>query len=200
MTMTLPGFVYGLVWNKYTQGSAGLFIGGYMFAQGGWPLTKWVGRGAWKFGRWAGPPVGRWSLARAAVLGSDLMIMGEAAASTQTAAAIGRGAMIGAAVGVGYTGGAVVGTGIVSLAEKEGIVYEGATEDVLDFYMGQAEGDYWGDYDWKGKPKSGPTSTFKNGKLVVEEPMPGFFNIPGNVRYIAGWYWNRPYEDKEYRF
>jgi len=39
MTMTLPGFVYGLVWNKYTQGSTALFIGGYLFAKGGWPLT-----------------------------------------------------------------------------------------------------------------------------------------------------------------
>jgi len=101
--------------------------------------------------------------------------------------------MIGAAAGVGYTAGAVAGTAIISVAEEEEIVYEGATADVLDFYLGRAEGDYWGDYDWKGKPQAGEARTEEAG-------MPGFFNIPGNVRYIAGWYWNRPHEKKEYRF
>jgi len=146
--------------------------------------APWLLRTTWAYGR---------------VAAADAAIMARAAATTQTGGAVGGAATIVAAAALGYTGGAVVGTGIISLAEKEGVVYEGATADVLAFYLGQAEGEYWGDYDWKGQPKSGPKPVFKHGKLVVEEPRPGFFNIPGNVRYIAGWYWNRPYEEKEYR-
>jgi hypothetical protein len=119
-------------------------------------------RGAWGGVRLAGPPL--WMVAKDIAYvarGTAVLIL-----ETPTAAAVGRGAVAGAglvaAVGVGYTAGAVTGTVIVSQAEKKGIVYEGATEDVLEFYMG--EGHYW---------EQGTN------------PTPGYFNIPGNVSLIA---------------
>jgi len=72
---------------------------------------------------------------------------------------------IGAGAALGYTIGAVSGTAIVSVAEKKGIVKEGSTIDVLDFYMGK--GHYWDQ---------------------GEMPTPGYFNIPGNVKFIWGKY------------
>ena len=69
--------------------------------------------------------------------------------------------VVGAALG--YTIGAVTGTAIVAGAESKGWVKEGSTAEVLDFYMGK--GHYWDQGD---------------------EPTPGYFNIPGNVKYI----WN----------
>jgi len=48
--MSAPSFVYGLIWNKWTQGSAFLFISGYMFSLGGWPLTKFIARTAYGWG------------------------------------------------------------------------------------------------------------------------------------------------------
>lgn len=72
---------------------------------------------------------------------------------------------------LGYAFGAVVGTGVVSVLEKEGLVKEGSTADVLDFYTGgyfDAGGmnpHYWDQGD---------------------QPTPGYFNIPGNIKYIWG--------------
>lgn len=71
-----------------------------------------------------------------------------------------------AGAALGYTAGAVVSTTIISEAEKEGLVYEGATKDVLGFYgfdAGGMEPHYWDQGD---------------------RPTPGYFNIPGNVKYI----------------
>jgi len=123
-------------------------------------------RGAWGGARWAAPYA--WGATR--VVAKDVGIIARAALGTSTVTGI-------AAVAAGYTIGAVTGTVIVSQAEKRGMVYEGATADVLDFYTGS--GQYWGDYDWKGTP-------------TTEEPSrPGYFNVPGNVRVIASTYWNR---------
>jgi hypothetical protein len=61
----------------------------------------------------------------------------------------------------GYALGAVTGTVIVHVAEEKGLVKEGSTAEVLDFYMGK--GHYW-----------------EQGS----EPTPGYFNIPGNLKYI----------------
>jgi len=66
---------------------------------------------------------------------------------------------VGAALG--YTIGAVTGTTIVAGAESQGWVKEGSTAEVLDFYMGK--GHYWDQGD---------------------KPTPGYFNIPGNLKYI----------------
>jgi len=120
---------------------------------------------------------GWWGLTNAwrlsTIVASDTAIMARAFGTTQTGQAAGRvvaaGAMTAAAVGVGYTAGAVTGTVIVSQAEKKGIVYEGATEDVLDFYTG--EGQYWAQGE--------------------DDPTPGYFNIPGNASLIAKHYWNK---------
>jgi len=61
----------------------------------------------------------------------------------------------------GYALGAVTGTVIVHVAEEKGWVAEGSTAEVLDFYMGK--GHYWDQ---------------------GEKATPGYFNIPGNLKYI----------------
>jgi hypothetical protein len=66
-----------------------------------------------------------------------------------------------AGAALGYTIGAVTGTAIVAGAESKGWVKEGSTAEVLDFYMGK--GHYWDQGDM---------------------PTPGYFNIPGNLKYI----------------
>jgi len=73
-----------------------------------------------------------------------------------------------AAAGLGWGIGAVAGTTIISQAEKKEVVYEGATKDVLDFYMGK--GHYFGEAPMPG--------------AAGGEPMPGYFNIGGNIEYI----------------
>ena len=66
-----------------------------------------------------------------------------------------------AAAALGYAIGAVAGTAIVHVAEEKGLVKEGSTADVLDFYMGK------GHYMAQG-----------------DMPTPGYFNIPGNIKFI----------------
>jgi len=111
---------------------------------------------AWGGVRLAGPPL--WIVAK------DVAFVTRGTAGlvvqTRTAQAVGKGA---GALTAGYVIGAAAGTGIVYVAEKKEIVYEGATEDVIDFYTGG--GHYW---------EQGP-----------EDPTPGYFNIPGNVSLIA---------------
>ena len=75
-----------------------------------------------------------------------------------------------AAAGLGWGIGAVVGTTIISQAEKREMVYEGATADVIDFYLPGGKGHYWE----SAPPPGSPTA----------EPMPGYFNIGGNIEYI----------------
>jgi hypothetical protein len=72
-----------------------------------------------------------------------------------------RGTQALAGAALGYAIGAVTGTAIVHVAEERGLVKEGSTADVLDFYMGK--GHYWDQGD---------------------KPTPGYFNIPGNLKYI----------------
>lgn len=66
-----------------------------------------------------------------------------------------------AGAALGYAIGAVTGTAIVHVAEEKGLVKAGSTADVLDFYMGK--GHYWDQGDM---------------------PTPGYFNIPGNIKFI----------------
>lgn len=81
---------------------------------------------------------------------------------TMAGDAVGAGAtQIAVGAALGYVIGAVVGTSIVYVLEEEGLVKEGSTADVLDFYMG--EGHYWDQGD---------------------RPTPGYFNIPGNIEFI----------------
>ena len=158
------GFGIGLAWNIINKGDNWKYGVGFLLAHQKTRGYVWVGA-KWT-ARTLGPP--------ALVFIQDIAFVTRGAAGlaaeTRTAAAIGRGVMIGAAVGVGYTGGAVAGTAIVSQAEKEGIVYEGATADVLDFYLGREEAHYWDQGD---------------------KPTPGYFNVPGNVGFIASHYWNK---------
>jgi len=164
-------FAIGLGWNRLVKGDTWKYVLGALVAH---PKTRGY---LWRGAKWGAPFA--WSATK--IVAGDAAIIARAAAGTRTAAAIGSGATVVAAVGVGYTVGAVTGTIIVSEAEERDIVYEGATADVLDFYTGQAEGDYWGDY------------TITGGKKTEDAGMPGYFNIPGNVRYIASHYWNRPW-------
>jgi len=154
-------FFIGLGWNTVSKGNNWKYLVGFSLAH---PMT----RGAiWKGAKWAAPYA--WSATK--VLATDTVTVSRAVATTRTAAAVGSGVTIAAAVGVGYTAGAVTGTIIVSEAEKKGIVYEGATADVLDFYNPvSGSGHYWDQAD---------------------QPTPGYFNIPGNVKFIAGHYWNK---------
>jgi len=125
--------------------------------------------GAWAgvraTGAYLGPPA--WILVK------DIAFVavetGKAIGKTRSGKAVGKGS---GALAAGYVAGAIVGTGIVYVAEKEGIVYEGATTDVARFYTGG--GHYWGeDYNWKGQP-------------TTEDPgRPGYFNAPGNLGIIA---------------
>ena len=75
-----------------------------------------------------------------------------------------------AAAGLGWGIGAIVGTSIISQAEKREMVYEGATADVIDFYLPGGKGHYWE----PAPPPGDPTA----------EPRPGYFNIPGNIEWI----------------
>jgi len=93
---------------------------------------------------------------------------GKAITKTRSARVIAKGT---GTVAAGYVIGAAVGTGVVYVAEEKGIVYEGATEDVIEFYTGG--GHYWGEYDWKGQP------------TTADPGRPGYFNVPGNLGIIA---------------
>ena len=144
-------FTIGLGWNTLLGGDFWKYATGFALAH---PRSR---NFIWRGVRRVAPLA--WGGLR--VLGSDMLIIGRAARTTRTAATLGSGASIAAAAGLGYGTGAVVGTGLVSVAEKKGIVYEGATSDVLDFYTGK--GHYWDQ---------------------GERATPGYFNIPGNLRFI----------------
>ena len=84
-----------------------------------------------------------------------------------------RAVQTGAGAALGYTAGAVAATTITSQAEKKGLVYEGATQDLLGFYgfdAGGMEPHYW---------DKGDRATY------------GYFNIPGNLKYIGQHYWKK---------
>jgi len=144
------------LWNRYTQTLLLFGLTDYMARLGGWPLSRWLARGGWKFARWGGPIVGRWSIGAGIALLGDAGILARAFATTRTAAAIVR---VPAPIAAGLVSGAVAGTAIIYVAEEFDIVEEGSTESVIDFYTGQAEGKYWGSYDWKGSRLSQVTST-----------------------------------------
>jgi len=144
-----------LAWSALTSGTSAA-----LGSRGFWSAS-WAGV------RWVAPSV--WGVVKA--LAGDSAIMGKAFTTTRTAAALGGGVTVAATIGVGATVGAITGTLIVREAEKKGIVYEGATADVLDFYTpGTGDAHYWDQGD---------------------HPTPGYFNIPGNVKFIASTYWNR---------
>lgn len=163
MTMVVS-FGIGLGWTIITKGDNWKYLVGFSLAHPGVRGYVW--------GRivWAAPYV--WNASR--VVASDALFLSRAAVGTRTAAAIGSAAQtvaLGAAsVGAGYTIGAVTGTVIIDQAEKRGMVYEGATKDVLDFYTGSEEAHYWAQGD---------------------KATPGYFNIPGNASFIAKHYWNK---------
>jgi hypothetical protein len=120
--------------------------------------------------RWTAPYV--WGGAKA--LAGDSAIMGRAFATTRTAGALGAGAQVAAAALLGYGAGAVIGTAIISQAEKKEIVYEGATADVLDFYL----------------LRGGTSQTTRVRSQWYESDVP-ILNMPGDVKFIASTYWNR---------
>ncbi len=145
-------FGIGLGWNRLTKGDTWKYILGALIAH---PRTRGY---LWRGAKWGAPYA--WAATR--VVAADVATVSRAALGTKTVTGI-------AAVGAGYTIGAVAGTAIVHVAEEKDIVYEGATADVLDFYMG--EGHYW--------------------EQGADDPTPGYFNIPGNASLIAKHYWNK---------
>jgi len=91
--MSAPSFVYGLIWNKWTQGSALVFISGYMFSLGGWPLTKFIARTAIA---WGG------EVATSGAIGHQARAIGALATTTPGQVVIGAGVGYGIGLGVGY--------------------------------------------------------------------------------------------------
>lgn len=164
----VAGFAIGLAWTWHNRGSVFSFGVGFFLAH---PMTRgWI----WTGVRWAAPIA--WSGTK--VLASDTLFLSRAAMGTRTAAAIGTGAQTvalgAAAVGAGYTIGAVTGTAIIDQAEKRGMVYEGATADVLDFYL----------------LKGGDSETARDRSAWYESDKP-VLNIPGDVAFIAKHYWSK---------
>jgi len=91
--MSAPGFVYGLIWNKWTQGSALIFVSGYMFSLGGWPATKFIYRTAIA---WTG------EVAASGYFGHQARAIGALATTTPGQVVIGAGIGYGVGLGVGY--------------------------------------------------------------------------------------------------
>jgi len=154
-------FFIGLGWNTVSKGNNWKYLIGFGMAH---PAT----RGAlWKGAKWLAPYA--WSAAR--VLGADTLTVSRAVAATRTAATVGSGVSIAAAATVGYTAGAVVGTSIIAVAEEKEMVYEGATADVLDFYL----------------LRGGGSETSRDRSAWYESDIP-ILNIPGDVGFIAKHY------------
>lgn len=151
-------FAIGLGWNRLVKGDTWKYVLGALIAH---PRTRVY---LWRGMVWGSPYA--WIVAKD--IGYVAGQTGAAIGRTRTAAAVAR---VGGPVIAGYVIGAAVGTGIVYVAEEKEIVYEGATEDVIDFYTGR--GEYWGDYDIVGRP-------------TTDDPgRPGYFNVPGNLGIIA---------------
>jgi len=176
--MLFPFFI-GAGWNYLSKGSNWKYVVGFGITTAAgatgrariWSATKWAAPYVWQGGKWVARGVAR----GAVIVAADAAIMGKAAATTRIGGAVGGGAMIAAGAAVGYTGGAVIGTGLISLAEKEGVVYEGATADVLDFYLLRGGED-------------SPTSRERSKWYESDKPI---LNIPGDVKFITGHYWNK---------
>jgi len=175
--MLFPFFI-GAGWNYLSKGSNWKYVVGFGITTAAgatgrariWSATKWAAPFVWQGGKW----IARKAAQGAVVVAADAAIMGRAAATTTIGGAAGTATMIAAGAAVGYTGGAVIGTGLISLAEKEGVVYEGATADVLDFYLLRA----------------GDSETSRERSEWYESDIP-IANIPGDVKFIAGHYWNK---------
>jgi len=91
--MGAPQFVYGLIWNKFTQGSALVFVSGYMFSLGGWPLTKYIARGALGWGA---------EIAGSGYFGHQARAIGALATTTPGQVVVGGAVGYGVGLGVGY--------------------------------------------------------------------------------------------------
>lgn len=112
-------------------------------------------------------PVGTTVLRTAA---ADAAILARAAATTSTAS-------IAAAAAVGYTLGAT-GTIVASGAlERKGLVQEGTTESLTDFYTFGLSGN-----------QTGVQSRDRSAWYESEKPI---LNIPGDIAYIGTHYWNK---------
>jgi hypothetical protein len=154
-------FFIGLGWNTVTKGNNWKYLIGFGLAH---PAS----RGAmWRGAKWVAPYA--WSATR--VLAADAVTVSRAVAATRTAAAVGSGVTLAAAAGVGYTAGAVVGTSIIAVAEEQEIVYQGATADVLDFYLLRGE----------------ESATVRDRSAWYESETP-ILNIPGDAGFIAKHY------------
>jgi len=154
-------FIIGFGWNTVSKGNNWKFLIGFALAHSST-------RGAlWKGAKWVAPYA--WSATK--ILASDTLTISRAAAATRTGAAVGSGVTIAAAGALGYGIGAVVGTTIISQAEKKDMVYEGATADVLDFYL----------------LSGGVNETNRDRSAWYESDKP-ILNIPGDAGFIAKHY------------
>jgi len=89
----IPHFVYGLAWNKYTQGSALVFISGYFVALAGWPLTKLLARTGLSWGT---------EVATSGFIGHQARAIGSLAKTTPGQVVVGAAIGYGVGLGAGY--------------------------------------------------------------------------------------------------
>lgn len=121
-------FFIGLGWNTVNKGSNWKYLIGFGLAHPGTRKVVWTR---------AIVPLAMRLAAPAAVVAADIATVGKAALGTTTVQVV-------AAAGLGYAIGATATTIGVSVAEEKGIVYEGATADVIDLYLpGGAGGKEW---------------------------------------------------------
>lgn len=151
-------FIIGLGWNAATRGNNWKYLIGFSLAH---PTTR---AALWRAAKWGSPYA--WSATK--VLAADTITVARAAAATRTGAAVGSGITLAAAAALGYTAGAVIGTTIISAAEKREMVYEGATADVLDFYL----------------LRGGVNETNRDRSAWYQSDIP-ILNIPGDAGFIA---------------
>jgi len=106
--------------------------GGNLYEVVGWTaITTGLSTAAGSGAFWRGA----WGLSNWVRVGAPLASGGRAVIATGSAAGgMGVGTAV-AAASTGYVLGAATGTGIVAVAEHQGIVYEGATADVIDLYL-----------------------------------------------------------------
>jgi hypothetical protein len=94
-----------------------------------------------------------------------------------------------AAVGAGVVVGAATGTGVVAVAEHQGVVYEGATADVLDLYLpGGAGGMEWVDVVAPALVQQAQTSTTRRAAQSKRERAKEEF-----TQFVLGPVWGPTY-------
>jgi len=148
-------------------------------------LSTGISTVAGKAGFWRGA----WGLSNWVRLGAPLATGGRAVLATGSAAG---GMGVGTAVAAGSAGvvlGAATGTGIVAVAEHQGVVYEGATADVIDLYLpGGAGGKEWVEVVAPALVQQAKTSTKRKAEQSFAEGL-----VESGIGIVLGPVWGPAY-------